>query len=294
VLVVDRTNNRASEFAAGGTFVQSWGFGVRTGANAFETCTTATTCQAGIPGDAAGQLSDGFLGEGAAGLATDPSGNAYIADDGNNRMAQYSPTPALTRAWGFGVDTGANAFETCTTISTCQQGSASAGPGGLANPSDVTVDSAGRILVVDFQTDRVVRYADPAPPAPPPGDPGPTDPGPTDPGPTDPGPTDPNPPAKPSNDIEIGKAKLNSKKGNAKLPVEVPGAGELELEGKGVKAVTKDVTKAGTVQLPVKPKGKTADKLEDKGSAKVSLELTFTPDGGDSNSESKGVKLKLK
>jgi Tol biopolymer transport system component len=97
----------------------------------------------------------------------------------------------------------------------------------------------------------------------------------------------------PSNDFTIGKAKLNEKKGNAKLPVDVPGAGELDLEGKGVKPATKDASGEGTVNLPVKPKGKTAGKLEDEGKAKVSVEVTFTPTGGDANTQSKTVKLKL-
>jgi hypothetical protein len=97
---------------------------------------------------------------------------------------------------------------------------------------------------------------------------------------------------KPPNDIELGKPKLNDDKGTAKLPVEVPGPGELELSAKGVKPVLKEVSGPGTVNLPVKPKGKVADKLEDKGKAKVELEITFTPTGGDPNSDSKSVTLK--
>ena len=54
---------------------------------------------------------------------------------------------------------------------------------------------------------------------------------------------------KPDNRIEIGKAKLNTKKGTAKLPVEVPGAGELTLSGKDVKPVDQQASGAGTVDL---------------------------------------------
>ena len=290
LVIGDNGNNRISEFTSSGTFVQAWGFDVAPPddpVNVFETCNLGSGCQAGAHGGAAGQFGDGASG-GASGVATDATGNVFVADDVNNRIAQYTSAPVFTRAWGFNVDpAGGAGFEECTT--TCQQAQASNDLGGVANPSDLTVDGSGRILVVDFQTDRVVRYADPAPPV----DPGPTDPGPTDPGPTDPGPTDPGPDPKPSNAFEIGKAKLNTKKGNAKLPVEVPGAGELELEGKGVKPASKDATGDGTVNLPVKPKGKTADKLEDGGKVKVSLEITFTPIGGDAKSETKNLKLKL-
>jgi hypothetical protein len=98
----------------------------------------------------------------------------------------------------------------------------------------------------------------------------------------------------PDNEIEIGKAKLNAKKGSAKLPVGVPGVGELELSGKNVKPVAKQASGPGTVTLKVKPKGKLADKLDDKGKAKVKLAVTFTPTGGESNTKSKKVTLKQK
>ena len=98
----------------------------------------------------------------------------------------------------------------------------------------------------------------------------------------------------PDNDIEIGKAKANTKNGSAKLPVEVPGAGELELTGKGLKPATKEVDGEGTVNLNVKPSGKVAKKLDDKGKATVNVEVTFTPTGGEANSESAKVKLKEK
>jgi hypothetical protein len=166
VLVVDRANNRVGEFTSTGGFVRAWGFGVDSGASAFETCTTASGCQAGVAGAAAGQLSDGNFDDGVSGVATNAVGDIFLADDTNNRVAQYAATPVFTRAWGFGVDTGANAFEECTTASGCQQGAASAGAGGLANPADLSVDSFGRVVVVDYQTDRVIRYADPPPPSP--------------------------------------------------------------------------------------------------------------------------------
>jgi hypothetical protein len=169
VVVVDRANNRISEFTSSGDFVRAWGFGVDTGAGAFETCTTASGCQAGVPGTAAGQFSDGNAGEGVFGIAADPSGDVFLADDGNNRIAQYAPALAFTRAWGFDVappDDAVDVFEECTTATGCQQAQASNGPGGVANPADLALDAAGRLLVVDFQTNRVVRYADPPRPTP--------------------------------------------------------------------------------------------------------------------------------
>jgi hypothetical protein len=37
-----------------------------------------------------------------------------------------------------------------------------------------------------------------------------------------------------------------------------------------------------------------ADKLDDEGKVKVMIEVTFTPTGGDANSESKRLRLKEK
>lgn len=96
----------------------------------------------------------------------------------------------------------------------------------------------------------------------------------------------------PSNDITIGKAKLNTKKGTATLPVQVPGAGTLSLAGKGLKIVSSISTAAGRVNMKVKPTGRTADKLDAEGKARVTPEVTFTPSGGSPNTESTRVTLK--
>ena len=101
-------------------------------------------------------------------------------------------------------------------------------------------------------------------------------------------------PAKPANDFSFGKTELNAKKGTATLPVDVPGAGKLELEGKDVKPVTANASRASTVELGVKAKGDLAKKLKKKGKATAKVEVTFTPTGGDANTQDASVKLKLK
>ena len=105
---------------------------------------------------------------------------------------------------------------------------------------------------------------------------------------------DPDPPAKPYNDFSFGKAALNAKKGSATLPVAVPGAGKLELEGKGVKPAAGNASRASTVELPVKATGDLKKALKKKGKATAKVEVTFTPTGGDPNTEQTSVKLKLK
>jgi len=91
----------------------------------------------------------------------------------------------------------------------------------------------------------------------------------------------------------FGKVKRNKRKGTAKLPVLVPRAGAVELAAsKKVKGAAKRAAGEGTVKLPIKPKGKTKKKLNKRGKAKVTAEVTYTPDGGPANIKATPVKLK--
>ena len=105
-------------------------------------------------------------------------------------------------------------------------------------------------------------------------------------------------PVEPSNEVSLGKPKLNKKKGTAKLPVTVPGPGTLALTGKDVVAQraarerARPVVAAGTVKLLVKAKGKAKRRLNDTGKAKVKVTITYTPTGGSPASEKKAIKLR--
>jgi hypothetical protein len=104
-----------------------------------------------------------------------------------------------------------------------------------------------------------------------------------------------------SNEFSFGKAKKNKKKGTAILPVTVPGAGTLSLSGKGVvkqrplgaahHVLAKTVSAAGTVKLKIKAKGKAKRQLDRTGTVKVKAKVTYTPTGGDPNTQSKRIKL---
>ncbi len=109
----------------------------------------------------------------------------------------------------------------------------------------------------------------------------------------------PPPPTPPSNEFSFGDVKKNKKKGTAKLTVIVPGPGALELEGKKVKDVTEEVGGAAArgaqpdieAKLKVKAAGKAKKKLKQKGKAKVKADVTYTPTGGDPNTQGARVKL---
>jgi hypothetical protein len=100
-----------------------------------------------------------------------------------------------------------------------------------------------------------------------------------------------------SNGFTIGKATLNKKKGTARLPVTVPGAGTLDVSGKGVKTrltAASTPVAAGTTTVVIKAKGKTKKKLNSRGKAKVKLQITYTPTGVSPSTQQTKVKLKKK
>ena len=101
-------------------------------------------------------------------------------------------------------------------------------------------------------------------------------------------------PPLPDNSFSFGKLKRNLQKGTARLTVNVPGGGELELaKTKKVKADDESAEDAGKEKLVIKPRGKAKKKLNQTGKAKVKAKVTYTPTGGEPNTESKKVTLKL-
>jgi len=89
--------------------------------------------------------------------------------------------------------------------------------------------------------------------------------------------------------------KRNKRKGTAKLTVSVPGPGDIELaQGKTVKGDEARADDAGEATLTVKAKGKAKKKLSSKGKAKVAADVTYTPDGGQPNTQTASVKLSKK
>jgi tripartite motif-containing protein 71 len=149
VYVADYVNNRIDEFSSAGKFIEAWGWGVVDGASRFETCTS--TCQAGIAGGGAGQLSN------PTGVATDSSGAVYVADEFNERIDEFSAAGKFIEAYGWGVVDGASKFETCT--STCRVGIAGGGAGQFYFPAGVATDSSGDVYVADYANNRIDEFS---------------------------------------------------------------------------------------------------------------------------------------
>jgi hypothetical protein len=153
VYVADNQVSRVDVFGSDGTFQGAFGYGVETGTNSLQFCTT--TCHAGVRGGAAGQF------EQPSYVAVDPTtGNIYVTDAGTHRVDEFSLTlngseevtaATFVLAFGWGVDTGANAFESCTAASTCGAGETGSSVGEFAagQPNSVAVNSAGVVYTAE-------------------------------------------------------------------------------------------------------------------------------------------------
>ena len=86
VFVADQVNRRIVEFNALGQFIKAWGWGVDTGAGELQTCTQASTCQAGTTGSGTGEFGS------PQGVATDSAESVYVVDRGlpsNARVQKF-------------------------------------------------------------------------------------------------------------------------------------------------------------------------------------------------------------
>lgn len=92
--------------------------------------------------------------------------------------------------------------------------------------------------------------------------------------------------------FSFGKVKKNKRKGTAKLTVNVPSAGGVELDKtRKVKGADKQADAEGSVRLRIKPRGPAKKRVNQKGKAKVKADVTFTPEGGEPDTQSKPLKL---
>jgi hypothetical protein len=172
VYVSDQVDRRIDVFSAGGVFEGTFGWAVLTGAAELQFCTSGPSgCLIGSSGANAGQFG-GAIG----GLAVDASRNLYVADKTNRRVDVFKPIfsgnfvvgVSFTRGFGWKVNKAGplEEFQTCTTATGCQQGSAGAGLGQFAtsnSPSDVAVDSEGNVFAIDNNTTKRVQEFSSAP-----------------------------------------------------------------------------------------------------------------------------------
>ncbi|MDQ5949353.1 MAG: tripartite motif-containing protein 71 [Patescibacteria group bacterium] len=131
--------NRIDKFNSSGTFLYAFGWGVVSGTAQFEICTT--TCVNGIAGSGTGQFNNPHS------VAVDNMGNVYVADGSNNRIQKFDSSGNFISMFGWGVNTGASALETCA--SGCRVGLSGTGNGQISGASALTVDASGNIYVAE-------------------------------------------------------------------------------------------------------------------------------------------------
>lgn len=128
VYVTDQGNSRVQELSSSGTFIRTFGWGVKDGKAEFEIC--ATECKSGIAGAGNGQFSS------VAGLGVDASGNVWVADFGNNRIQEFNEKGEYVKQFGAS-GTEAGRFE---------------------GPLNVAF-SGGNVYVTDFRNNRVQEFS---------------------------------------------------------------------------------------------------------------------------------------
>src|SRR5207249_459619 len=118
VYVADAGNHRIQKFDANGTFLTAWG----------------------SPGSGNGQFGggspNGAYAYDPSGVATDGSGNVYVADAGNHRIQKFDANGTFLTAWG----------------------SPGSGDGQFRGPEGVATDASGHVYVTDYYGGRIQKF----------------------------------------------------------------------------------------------------------------------------------------
>ena len=153
VYIADESNNRIDEFDENGVFIRAFGFGVRTGAAEFQSCTVATTCQAGT--------SDVFVAKAGmihpSALLVDPTThNVFASDIGSYRVEEFTPAGEFVLTFGHEVDKTTHG-DVCTAASgdTCGPGVIGTGPSAFSHAANypympLALDPSGHLWVGDI------------------------------------------------------------------------------------------------------------------------------------------------
>jgi DNA-binding beta-propeller fold protein YncE len=120
LFVADSASNRIEKFGPDGRFQARFG---RNGGD-------------GSAGRARGEFND------PRGLATDPAGNLYVADHGNNRVQKLDSDGRFLAVWGRNGG----------------EGSSGRGAAQFTRPRGVAVDSTGHLFVADKNNNRVQEF----------------------------------------------------------------------------------------------------------------------------------------
>jgi 6-bladed beta-propeller protein len=282
VYLADSLNQRIDVFTPEGDFLFAFGKGVRVGGG--NVCTSESGCMAGGETPEAGALGDPTW------LAFDRAGNLNVSTMVNHRIDVFSPGGTFLRAFGQGVLDGQAVFQTCTVV--CQAGliDPDPGSGSLLTPEGMAIDCGGSLAVLEVEDNlpfeesfaRIERFGEVGSPAPPCTEPLPGE------------PIQVSLIRVPSDKFRFAGLVKNRGNGSAVLFVRVPGPGRVILKGRGVRRLSRGAQRAMRVRLPVKPKVRLKRFLKRHGKARIRVEVTFRPVGGEERSMEKPTVLKRK
>jgi DNA-binding beta-propeller fold protein YncE len=128
VYVTDYGNSRVEELSSSGGFIRAMGWGVSNGAGEYQNCTSS--CKAGIAGSGPGQIS------GPDGISVDSSGDVWVAEEGNDRVQEFSEGGSYLGTFG----------------------SAGTGSGQLEAPMDIAF-AGGDLYVTDQNNNRIDEFS---------------------------------------------------------------------------------------------------------------------------------------
>jgi hypothetical protein len=81
--------------------------------------------------------------------------------------------------------------------------------------------------------------------------------------------------------IRFNGLRLNRSNGSAVLYVRVPGPGRVHLNGRGFRRLARTARRAKRVPLPIRPKIPLRRFLKQHGKARIRVDVSFEPTGGE-------------
>jgi hypothetical protein len=101
----------------------------------------------------------------------------------------------------------------------------------------------------------------------------------------------------PTNSFTVGALARNRKRGTATLTIDLPNPGNLTITGPGVSAAggraeTATAVAAGRTKVTIRARGKKRRTLNETGKVKLRATVSYTPSGGEPNTQPLKVKLR--